>query len=386
MLRPSISILDDEQVKSVRSDLSSASLLPREAYVSQEWYDLELERVFGKTWIWVGRESQVSKVGDFFTAKIGYDPIVVVRSSENDLEAMVNVCRHRGTIVVEKKEGNAMSFACPYHAWTYGLDGALRGCPGLDWRDMEGTKGFDPHTYGLHHLKVETWNGLVFVNFDLEAEPLRAYLEEGMPEIFKRIKLDKLVFTKERTYTINANWKIFADNMAELYHAQYVHHETLFLPYDYELTRSEGNWVDFLYTKKPNAKGYLDAADYPMIPGTTKDDLIHFRAPWLFPNMLFVVTPYELAIVNVFPETVSSCTSTVDFFFPDPDHTDPSYLQMCYDINERIVYKEDKAIQESQQKGLMSKRGLARGDGRLSVKYEEGVHSIHNRLLDYMFH
>ena len=86
----------------------------------------------------------------------------------------INVCRHRGTIVVQNTDGNAKSFSCPYHGWTYGLDGSLRGCPGLDWRDMEGAEGFEPKKFGLHDVKIGVWQGLVFINFDPDAQSLES--------------------------------------------------------------------------------------------------------------------------------------------------------------------------------------------------------------------
>jgi choline monooxygenase len=123
--------------------------LPREAYISQEWYDRELDEIFGKTWIWVGTSDALKSAGDFFTTKVGNDPIVVVRANGGERHALIYVCRHRGARVVSG-EGNMKSFVCPYHNWTYGLDGGLRGTPGLDWSDMQGIEGFDSKKFGLH--------------------------------------------------------------------------------------------------------------------------------------------------------------------------------------------------------------------------------------------
>src|SRR5579872_1961973 len=182
--------LDERDIAFVRKPVEWASTLPREAYISEEWYNRELDEIFGKTWFWVGTEASVRNVGDFFTAKIGNDPIVVVRANDGELHGLINVCRHRGARVVSG-EGNMKSFVCPYHNWTYGLDGGLRGTPGLDWSDMQGIEGFDSEKFGLHPLRVAAWKGLIFVNFNMDAEPLEAFLGE-FGAVLRRFDLENL--------------------------------------------------------------------------------------------------------------------------------------------------------------------------------------------------
>jgi choline monooxygenase len=369
----------------VRLSISYASTLPREAYVSEDWFDVELSQIFAKTWMWVGRVGQVAKAGDFFTTKIGYDPLLIVRESDEKIRGLINVCRHRGALVVPKTNGNAKSFVCPYHNWTYGLDGALRGCPGLDWSDMEGVEGFDPKTFGLHEVRVETWQGSVFINFDMKAPPLSRYLGDLVDEL-SRWQLQNLVPTKHISYNLDVNWKIFADNMTEQYHVPYLHRETLYNGLDIEIIPHD-NWLVWYDTNKAPVN-YLDTAGAnplaPVINGVTQEDMKHVWFYHIYPNSFFLLTPYMLAAFNIIPTGLKTCTSVVDYFFPDPNATSPQFLQGNYDLVERILFKEDIPVQETVQAGLMSNKGFRDGDGRLSVKFENGLYHFHNWILDRM--
>ena len=191
---------------------------------------------------WVSIDS-VRNAGDFFTAKIGNDPIVIVRANDRELHGLINVCRHRGARVVSG-EGNMKSFVCPYHNWTYGLDGGLRGTPGLDWSDMQGIEGFDSQKFGLHPLRVASWKGMVFVNFDMDAEPLEAFLGE-FGSVLDRFDLAKLSLAKSQQVDLKVNWKIFGDNMCEEYHIPYLHRDTLYKGVEERVVKPHGNSVGF---------------------------------------------------------------------------------------------------------------------------------------------
>src|SRR5437879_207561 len=131
--------------------------LDREFYVSPEILELDIQKVFFTQWLYVGHESQIPKPGDFLTYQVAGESIVVIRTAVGSLHAFFNVCRHRGSRIVQQACGNIRAFRCPYHSWTYGLDGTLKGAPGmLDQLCKE--------DYSLYPVWVESWQGLIYIN------------------------------------------------------------------------------------------------------------------------------------------------------------------------------------------------------------------------------
>jgi choline monooxygenase len=373
--------LDEKDVELVRKPVEWASTLPREAYITQEWYDRELDQVFGKTWIWVGSEASVKNVGDFFTTKIGNDPIAVVRANDGALHGMINVCRHRGARVVNG-EGNMKSFVCPYHNWTYGLDGGLRGTPGLDWADMQGIEGFDSRKFGLHPVQVASWKGMVFVNFEMEAEPLEAFLGE-FGSVLDRFDLENLSLAKSQQFDLKVNWKIFGDNMCEEYHIPYLHRDTLYKGVEERVVKPHGNSVGF-YDKleAPKEESAVASSQAPLVGGMTEADRRHLWFFYLFPGSLLFLTPYMLVVFNLIPTGLTSCSILLDYFFPDPAKISEEFKNKNYGLVEKILFAEDIPVQETVQAGLLSKRGFRLGDGRFSPRFEAGLHHFHNWILD----
>jgi phenylpropionate dioxygenase-like ring-hydroxylating dioxygenase large terminal subunit len=369
----------ERDVELVRKPVEWASALPREAYLSQEWYDQELDKIFSRSWIWVCAADRLRNAGDFITSKIGDDPIVIVRANDGKLHGLINVCRHRGAQVV-KGEGNMKSFVCPYHNWTYGLDGGLRGTPGLDWADMQGIEGFDSQKFGLHQFRVETWKGLVFANFDVNAEPLEKFLGE-FGRVLAPFNFENLTRTKSIQADLKVNWKIFGDNMCEEYHIPYLHRDTLYKGVEERVVKSHDNSVGF-YDKTESPKEDSGPRKEPVIEGMTHSDLRHLWFFYLFPSTLLFLTPYMMVVFNLIPTGLSSCSVYLEYYFPDPSKLSEEFKQRNYDLVERILFVEDIPVQETVQKGLLSKKGFALGDGRFSPKYEHGLHYFHNWVLD----
>jgi nitrite reductase/ring-hydroxylating ferredoxin subunit len=195
--------------------------LPKERYTTTEFSELELERLWPRVWQIAGREEELAAAGDFLEYAIGDDSIVVVRTEPGDLAAFHNACRHRGTRLAEGcgAFGNG-EIRCPYHAWTYALDGRLVRVP-----DVEEFVGLPPDL-ALRPVRVECWGGFVFVNMDLEAEPLLDFLDP-LPTLLARYRFDELRFRTYRTTIIHANWKAVVDAFNESYHVQGLHEQIL---------------------------------------------------------------------------------------------------------------------------------------------------------------
>lgn len=193
-----------------------AETLPPELYTSEEFYRFEKEALFYREWLCVGREEWVPAAGDYFTATHANEPIIVARDREGNLQAMSAVCQHRAMLVAEG-QGNTRAFICPYHHWTYDLDGKLVGAPA-----MNKTCNFDKAKNNLPKLKVETWHGFVFVNFDPEAEALVSRLGP-LESVVANYELEKLRGPAPIVENFAWNWKVQFENNNDGYHASRLH-------------------------------------------------------------------------------------------------------------------------------------------------------------------
>jgi phenylpropionate dioxygenase-like ring-hydroxylating dioxygenase large terminal subunit len=185
-------------------------------------FETELDRIFYKTWIWVAHESELPKTGDFRTTTIGRQPVIVVRDKSGEINVLENRCRHRGATVCEQHKGNARGFTCPYHSWSYSLDGALRALPYGD--GYEGV--VDKSELPLKKLRVGVYQGLVFASFNQDIEPLEDFLggaKQWIDLFMKQGAGFPVKANGEHKFTFKGNWKIQLENTTDLYHFPVVH-------------------------------------------------------------------------------------------------------------------------------------------------------------------
>jgi len=202
-------------------DELTASQLPGHAlqqgfYRSAEIFEMEMQRIFLKSWLYVGHHSQVPEIGDFFVFRIAGESIIIVRSADDQINALINVCRHRGSRVCLEEQGNAARFVCPYHAWTYDLEGNLKGAPQV-------MDTIDISQYPLRRAHLENFHGMLFINFDENAvfEPIAADLDSPLaPYDIANTKV-----AHRQNYPIKSNWKLAVDNFCECYHCVPAHRE-----------------------------------------------------------------------------------------------------------------------------------------------------------------
>jgi Rieske 2Fe-2S family protein len=193
--------------------------LGREYYCSPEIFELDIEKVFFTQWLYVGHESQIARPGDFLVYSLAGESIVVLRGEKGELRAFFNVCRHRGSRLIQEACGSIRAFRCPYHNWTYGLDGSLRGAPGmLDQISKE--------DFSLHPVWVESWMGLIYINLSQKKPSLSMaqMLEVAAPEM-KPFGLEHTKIAKTICYEVPCNWKLFMENYRECYHCLANHPE-----------------------------------------------------------------------------------------------------------------------------------------------------------------
>src|SRR5207248_11188495 len=217
-------MITQQSVQEILSRYNDSAPLPEASTIPAPWYvddriaELEAKTVFSKTWQMVGRIEQVEKLGQFVTANVAGEPIVVVRGNDGVLRGFFNVCRHHAAAVVTEPCGHAQILHCPYHGWNYGLDGSLKGMP-----EFEGVKGFERSANGLVAVKVATWEKFVLVNLDANAEPVDHFLGRIMQRMAS-LEVRKLHYVASKSYEIACNWKVFVDNYLDGgYHVPHLH-------------------------------------------------------------------------------------------------------------------------------------------------------------------
>jgi phenylpropionate dioxygenase-like ring-hydroxylating dioxygenase large terminal subunit len=204
----------DASVGDVRDVLS----LPPDCYTSDAFFEFEKATIWSHEWFCVGRAEQVPEPGDYRTITVVNEPLIMVRRRDGEIAVLTAVCQHRGMKVVDDHGNCGRYLRCPYHWWTYELDGRLVATP-----KMTETKGFDRADHGLPSLAVEIWNGFVFANFDHGAEPLAPRLS-GLDDHLRNYHLGDLVTSEVQLFPREPfNWKLMMENGVEPYHATYLH-------------------------------------------------------------------------------------------------------------------------------------------------------------------
>lgn len=197
-----------------------ARAMPTSVYTSEDFVEAELKHVFGKDWYCVGRADALSKTGDYVTAELAGQPIVVLRDAGHQLLAMSNVCLHRMSTLLQGR-GNAKTIVCPYHAWTYNLDGNLRGAPAMSQNDA-----FCKDHYRLPQVRCEEWLGWVFVCLDPDAEPVAVQLAE-VADMIAAYDMTNYSESFYEEHVWDTNWKVLAENFMESYHLPVCHAGTI---------------------------------------------------------------------------------------------------------------------------------------------------------------
>jgi choline monooxygenase len=344
--------------------LERAFTIPAPWYFDRRINQLERCSVFAANWQMVGRLDQVRDPGQFFTIDVNEEPLVAVRSDDGQLRAFFNVCRHHAAAVVPQESGCAKQFRCPYHGWTYGNDGALKGMV-----EFEGVCNFNRADNGLVPVRVDTWENFIFVNLDGQAAPLAEFLGK-VPVLVAPLKLaEKLHFFDRRIYTLNCNWKVYVDNYLDGgYHVPHAH-KGLSSVVEYTKYTIENFERSCLQSSPLDSSGALDNSI-----GATRQG--HAFYLWIYPN--FMINAYSGVMDTnlVLPLGVDKCAVIFDYYFADISAAAAQHHRESIAVSEK-VQDEDMAICDSVQRGLSSRAYVA---GRLSVRREAGEHLFHRLL------
>jgi len=356
-LREILSLYDET------APLAEAFTIPAPWYTDPEILQLESERGFGGNWIAVGRVDQVARAGEFFTAELAGEPLLLVRGPDGELRAFYNVCRHHAAPVATAPCGLAQSFRCPYHGWNYGLDGSLKGTP-----EFAGVCNFDRAANGLAAVAVDVWENFVLVNLSPNAISLRSYLSDLAGRV-SPLGLQSLQFHSQREYTLDCNWKVYVDNYLDGgYHVPHLH-------------KGLNSVLDYAHYTIENGERYclqsspmVASEDHAEVSATRTGDRAWYF--WLYPNFMMNVYEGVMDTNLVLPLGSNRCRVIFDFFFADVSGEREEQNAASVATSDR-VQAEDVGICESVQRGLASR---AYGAGRLSVRREAGEHLFHRLL------
>jgi len=362
--------MNERSVRDILNSYNPADALDRAWTIPAPWYfdpriaQLERETVFVANWQVVGRLDQVRQAGQFFTIDVNDEPLLIVRSHDGKLRAFYNVCRHHAAAVEPQPSGCAEQFRCPYHGWTYGNDGTLKGIV-----EFDGVCNFDRKDNGLVPIRVDTWENFVFVNLDGKAAPLVEFLGQ-VPSLVAPLKLtEKLHYFDRRIYTLKCNWKVYVDNYLDGgYHVPHAH-KGLSSVVEYTKYTIENFERSCLQSSPLDASSASESA----IASTRQGHAFYL---WLYPN--FMINAYSGVMDTnlVLPLGVDECAVIFDYYFADITSAAAQQHRDSIAISEK-VQDEDMAICDSVQRGLASRAYVA---GRLSVRREAGEHLFHRLL------
>ena len=323
--------------------------LPPEAYHSDELHRLEIERIFMREWLCVGRLDQVPSPGDYRCLDLADEPLVVVRGDDRDVRVLSRVCRHRSMVIVEGN-GQAERFVCPYHHWTYDRQGKLRGAP-----RMTGSSGFDLDAVALHRFRTETWAGFVFVNLDGEAPPLGPRLR-ALDARLAHYPTASLTTIAEQHFDCDWNWKVMVENFAECYHHLGSHRETVEPWFPADNAHTEAFDPSYVVTSVAANCDAFDASDpYPPSISGPPNDGILVLVP--YPTHLLVFTWSSVYWMQVSPLDAGHCRMSA-YQLADPRTAQDPDMRSLLDgyFAEFIeVNNEDMAICRGVQRGARSR-------------------------------
>ncbi len=277
-------------------DLADASTMPGEVYASREFFDLELERIFAREWLCAGRAGSIPQPGDYLTWRIGAQPVAVVRQKDGSLMAFSNVCRHRMMRLLSGS-GRCRRIVCPYHAWTYDLDGRL-----LEARHMDRTRSFDASAVSLPRIRCEVWQGWIYVTLNASIPTPEERLA-GLDHVIADYHAADYVEVDRQDHVWRTNWKLLTENFMEGYHLPVTHRRTVGAYFPVEETRFGEDDAAFTFqwfTKTPDAPVGTAHPQNRRLEGRARSTSV---LGTIFPCHMFVLAPDHLWYLSLQPRS-----------------------------------------------------------------------------------
>ena len=333
--------------------LELSKTLPQRYFTSAEIFAEERARIFSHHWLLVGHESQVAQPGDYFVQDVADESVIIARDREGVVRAHYNVCRHRGTRLCEEERGHAAAIQCPYHAWTYSLDGRLVGSP-----HMDEVRGFKREEYSLLPVKLGVWEGFIFVNLDVGATSLKEWFAPLQGK-FSEWNLAALKSARRVEYDVKANWKLMFENYSECYHCPGVHPMlSKVSPYDSaENDLTEGPFLGgFMRINKGKSLTMSGDACALRIDHEHEHDCeeqVFYYS--IFPNMLLSMHPEYVMVHQLWPQTPERTQILCDWFFHPNAFARPDFNPEDAIEFWDITNKQDWHVCELSQQGIASR-------------------------------
>ena len=361
-------------VSSVRRPLAEASHAPGALYASPEFYQLDVDRLFRRDWLYVGRIEELPNQGDYMTMRIAGEPIVIAHGSEGQLAAFYNMCVHRGVEVAEGC-GNTRAFKCPYHGWIYDLSGRLTGAA-----YMKESTGFEPQDLRMRPLRLDTWRRNIFVTFDDAAPSLAEYVADFERD-FAFLGMEDCRLGNRIVLDLDCNWKFVPENLMDFYHVGVLHAKTF---------GAKFAWTDDHVHLKPRGNISIFYAAGPPTPGA---EPLLGKMPWLEDRPVsFACTGFLAPNCTLFgridcvrfmvawPDGPGRSRTIIYHLFPEAFFDRPGFREAreVYRDYQLQVLEEDRSMIESMQRAMASP---AYRPGRMST-LEKPLHHYLNGYLD----
>jgi Rieske 2Fe-2S family protein len=342
--------------KTAETFAAGAKTLAQQYFASPEVFAEEQDRIFSTQWVLVGHQSQLAEAGDYFVAEVASESLIIVRDKGGELQGFYNVCRHRGTRLREDRNGHLSAIQCPYHAWTYGLDGRLIGAPHMDQ-----VPGFDKTNYSLHAANLALWEGFIFVSLEDASTQRGGYisLEEWFAPLtgkFSHWNLPKLRAAKRIEYDVKANWKLMFENYSECYHCPGVH-PMLSKVSPYDSAENDLTKGPFLggFMKINKGAGLTMSGKACALPVGKIENLQEVFYYSIFPNMLLSLHPEYVMVHQLWPQSPERTLILCDWLFHpeafEREDFNPNDAIQFWDM----INRQDWHVCELSQQGISSR-------------------------------
>ncbi len=390
MTRTVVEILGKEAIIKLRRPVAEARGLPGAAYTSEEFYQLEQERLFPRTWMGVAFAHEIPDPGDAIPVTVAGLPVILLCDKKGEIRAFHNICRHRAALVLREPGKGLSNLQCPYHAWTYGLDGKLKVTPYWDGTQNARDYGVDKSKNGLVPVRCGVWHDFIFVNIEGNAPPLEEYMRPVEKQL-AAYELDTLKPGHSEIWEFNANWKLLNDNW-ESYHGSFLHEGVI------PSMSRKGGTLDMpaegccaCLVARGQKTGAPDEVDLPRIPGAWESEGRNYTLVNIFPNTTMTCRPNHLAPVIYTPLAPDRTQARMVWYFVGEAATDPDFAERREAVLDRWLGKSrSPTVRDgvrSQDYGIMENQQVARSSPvadvvQFSPFWEPLVHRFQNMLID----
>ena len=370
--------LTDQEYRSVTAPIEVALGLPNRAYTDEAFLQDEFEKVLGRGWIGIAFEHDAARPGDLFPVMAAGQPLVVVRGRDARIRVFHNICRHRGTKLVDAPCSNRQRIVCPYHAWSYDLDGALRATPNFSGPNDHGHATLEEGTQDLIEVRSGLWNHVVMVNLSGDAPALKDWTA-GLDTRWAPFDIDNMAPGDEMTFSFQANWKLVLENFLESYHLPAVHPVlNAYSPLEDHLLVVDELFMGQLslnYTPSDDGNALPRFAKLPEERQAAGEYLL------LFPTLMVSVTPDHYRVTIVTPVSATQTHQRWQFYFVGEDSREARFAGARSAVLERVTAytEEDIAILERLQAG---RRSSGYDGGRFSPFHETTTHRFQKLIAE----